>query len=450
MIKDIFDLLPISKIRVWKEFLVPKAHRVVEFFAAQGIAVAARLFYGFLCIRLLPIPEYAKFAVVFGFLGTLVVLTDIWFTGTLLPLVGERTGDRQLIADYVASIRQLVHRLYLLMALATIVLFPLLVRSQHWNWPVVAAMVVILLVASWCDRVSGAYGAVLIVCRERGAWYRVQIIAGLSALALLGVAWALHGLSAFSTILISVACNTFIAVAYYFRARSVLGVEGHSSKEKRREIIHLGLPNMPSVIFYAFQGQIALLLITLYGHTTAVASVGALGRLSQIFALLGYMNPLFIEPYFARLPNFKLKRNYIGLMVVAGIFCLFMTGLAKWFPQIFLWILGHKYSGLRFEVLLTIAGRAIAYFSGILWLVHWTRRFVYWWNGAMVIALTIAVQALFIWKVDLSTVRAVLILNLAVAGVGLLVNLLTGIYGFIRGPRKTTDLAMATAESDGV
>ena len=276
----------------WRTFLVPKVHRVIEFLTTQGIAVTARLIYGFLCVRLLPIPEYAKFTVVFGFLGTLVLLTDIWFSGTLLPLVGRRTDDRQLIADYVASIRQLVHWLYLLTAPATIVFYPLLVRNQHWGWPVVAAMVAILLVASWCDRVSGAYGAVLIVCRDRGAWYRVQIIASLSCLALLGVVWALGGLNAFSAILISVVCNIYIALSYFFRARSVLGVAGHPSKEKQKEIIHLGLPNMPTVIFYAFQGQISLLLITWFGHTAALASVGALGRLGQIFVLLGYMNPL--------------------------------------------------------------------------------------------------------------------------------------------------------------
>lgn len=66
----------------------------------------------------------------------------------------------------------------------------------------------------------------------------------------------------------------------------------------------------------------------------------------------------------------------------------------------------------------------------------------------MTIVLTVAVQALFIWKMDLSTVRAVLILNLATVGVGLLVNALTGIYGFIRGPRKTAGLAVAAVGND--
>ena len=148
--------------------------------------MTARLFYGFLCVRLLPIPEYAKFVVVFGFSGTLALFMDIGFSGSLLPLVGEHIDDRQLIADYVASIRQLAHRSYLVVAPAAALAFPLLVHKQRWSRQVVAAMVAILLVVSWFDRVSGVYGAVLILRRDRWVWYRAQVIASFGALALLG------------------------------------------------------------------------------------------------------------------------------------------------------------------------------------------------------------------------------------------------------------------------
>ena len=50
----------------WKTYLVPKLHRFAEFFVSQGITTAGNLVYGFLCVRLLPIPAYAEFAVVFG------------------------------------------------------------------------------------------------------------------------------------------------------------------------------------------------------------------------------------------------------------------------------------------------------------------------------------------------------------------------------------------------
>jgi O-antigen/teichoic acid export membrane protein len=440
-----FSLQKMDKLHHWWQVLVPKLHRVVEFLTTQGIAMAARLFYGFLCVRLLPIAEYAKFVVVFGFLGTITLLMDISLSGALLPLVGEHIDDRQLIADYVASLRQLVHRLYLVIAPAAVICYPLLVRKQQWSGVVVATMLAVLLVAAWFDRIAGTYGAVLIVRRDRAFWYRVQVISSLSALVLLGVFWYFHIFTALSAILISVAANFYISVAYYFRAQSLLVVRGCPSKEKRNAIIHLSLPSIPGVIFYAFQGEVSLILITLFGHTSAVASVGALSRLAQMFILLGQMSPLLIEPYFARLPEARLKRSYVGALILQVMFCLFAVGLARYFPGLFLWVLGHKYSGLRYEVLLMITGSSLGYLSGVLWMIHAARKFVYWWNGIAAISLIIAVQAMFIWKVDLSTVRAVLTLNMVTAAVGLLVNLATGIFGFAFGPRKIRVLATVHA-----
>src|SRR6185437_17015775 len=177
------------------------------------------------------------------------------------------------------------------------------VRRQQWPWTVVAGMVAILLVAGWCARISGAYGAVLIVRRDRFAWYRMQMISSLGTLFLLGIIWSVHWLNAFSAILINVVGIVFISTAYYIRAGRLLGVKGRPSKEKRQEIVHLAMPTMPGAIFYAFQGQISILLITLFGHTTAVAGLGALNRLSRVFVLFAQMSPLLIEPYFARLPR---------------------------------------------------------------------------------------------------------------------------------------------------
>jgi O-antigen/teichoic acid export membrane protein len=431
-----------------KTFLASKLRRIIEFLTSQGITMAGNLFYGFLCVRLLPISEYAKFAVVFAVLGTISVLMDISFSSALLPLIGERTNDRQLIADYVASLRQLAHWLFLVMAPITVIAYPLFVWRQHWNWPVVAAMVVMLLVASWCARVSGAYAAVLIVRRDRKHWYRAQMISSLGSLALLVVFWAAHALNAFSAILLNVAGIVFVALFYFFRARRLLGVIGKPSRQMRKAIIHLSLPSIPNVVFYALQGQVSILLITLFGHANEVASVGALGRLAQIFVLFGQMTPLLIEPYFASLPAARLKRSYLGLLAAEGVFCLVVIGLARAFPGLFLWILGHNYRGLGYEVFLMMAGSSIAYLCGVLWVVHNARRFVYWWNGVTFIILTLAVQTYFICKVDLSTVRSILIMNLCTGLAGLGVALFTGIYGFVQGPRRIADAPPVAAGID--
>ena len=422
--------------QAWRAFLIPKLHRVAEFLVAQGITLAGNLLYGLLCVRLLPLAGYAKFAVVFAYLGSLVVLMDIGISSSLVPLVGNRVDDRQLIADYVASLRQLAHRLFAMMAPATAVVFPFLVRKQAWGWPVVSAMVAILVVAAWCARVSAAYGAVLILRRDRKRYYRAQMTTSLGTLSLLVGLWALHWLNAWTAILLNVAGIVYVSQVYFFRARNLLGVHGNPSKQKREAILRLIMPNIPNVLFYAVQGQISLMLITIFGRTAGVASVGALGRLAQIFVLLAQMNPLLIEPYFAKLARARLKSTYLGTLALVGTLSFGAVGLARAFPELFLWVLGPKYSNLRFEVVLVIAAGAIRHVSGLMWIIHCSRRFVYWWNNVMTIVLTILVQVVFLWKTDLGTVRSVLIFNIASALAGLLVNALCGVYGFRQGPRQ--------------
>ncbi len=441
-----------SRLQSWKAFLAPKLRRVAELLVSQGIALAGKLFYGLLCVRLLPIPYYAKYAVVFSVLGSVTLLMDVGVSAALLPLIGERIGDLGLIADYVATIRQIAHWLFFLVAPLTIVVFPLLVRHQHWSWQVVAGMIAILLVASWCARVIGTYGAVLIVRRDRGAWYRAQLISSLGGLALLSVVWALHCLNAFSAILINVAGNVYVSQAYFFRARRLLNTPGHPSKTKRKALVHLTLPNMPGVIFYAFQGQISLLLITLFGRTSGVASVGALTRLGQIFVLAVPMNMLLIEPYFAKLPQAKLKHYYLGAMATLGGIGGSVVLLAALFPRPFLWVLGPKYAGLHYELLLVMIARSIGLVSGCTWIIHSARKFVYWWSDGVRIALTILVQVIFLWKVDLSSVSGVLMLSVAAAAAAWAVNILTGIYGFARGPRelKASDSQLPPYEVENV
>jgi O-antigen/teichoic acid export membrane protein len=429
-----------TEVNKLKGFLIPKLHQIAQFLMKQGIVMAGNLLYGLLCVRLLPIADYAKFVVVFGIQGTLVVLMDVGISGSLIPLVGERVEDRQLIADYLASLRQLAHWLFAIVAPLTVIAYPFFVRSRGWSWQAVTAMVVILLVSIWFARVGAAYGSVLIIRRDRGNWYRAQMVSSLGTLALLLAFWALHWLNAFSAILINVAGILSIAFTYFLRARQLLGVNGHPSREKRRAIIHLTMPATPGVIFYALQGQISLLLITVFGHTAAVASVGALGRLAQIFTLLLQMNPLLIEPYFARLPRNRLKSNYLGAIAAVGGIGLAFIALAWVFPEAFLWILGPKYAGLHYEVLLVMIGSAFRLVAGLAAAINGSRRFNYWWHNFSTIVLTLAVQGIFLWKSDLGSVQAVLWFGIASSAASMVVNLLCAVYGFVRGPRRIDGL----------
>ena len=419
-----------------KSFFLPKLRKVSQFLVNQGFTTAGNLLYGLLCVRLLPISDYAKFAVIFGIQGTLTMLMDVGVSGTLVPLVGDRIYDRQLIADYLASLRQIVHRLYGLVAVVTIAVFPWFVRNRHWGWRTVAAMIVIVLASSWFVRVTGSYGTILILLRDRTSWYRAQMVSSFGTLGLLLLVWAFHYLNAFTAILINVAGVLSVAVTYFYRARHLLGTEGTPTPEKRKAVLQLSLPVAPGAIFYAMQGQISLLLITIFGRTAAVASVGALGRMAQVFSLLGQMNILLVEPHFAKLPVNRLKTHYLIAVAAAALGGIAFISLAAVFPQLFLWILGPKYAGLHVELLLVIINGALGLVSGGMYMINNSRRFVYWWQNATIILCTLAVQAMFLWKSDLQTVRSVLYFAIVSTSVIFVVQVISAFYGFARGPRR--------------
>ena len=418
-------------------FLGPKFRQVLHFLTKQGLAMGGNLLYGLLCVRMLPVPDYAKFAVLFGYMGSLTVLLDIGVVSTLAPLVGEQVENRQLMADYVASVRRIALRLYFIAAPLAAGIFVALVYRQHWGALVVSQMIAVLVVTAWFARVSSTYGVVLTLRRDRSSYYRAQMIGSLGSLSLLTICWLLHWLNIYVCILLNVAQILFIAITYYRRALHLLGVKGIASRLYEKAIIRLALPNLPSTIFYAIQGQIILMLITVFGHSvSSVASVGALSRLGQIFLLFSQMNPILVEPFFARLQSSRLKRIYFSSAAAIAAVSTLATLAGFIFPEVFLWILGPHYSNLRIEVGLAIAGSSIRYINGFLWVIHSSRRFVYWWSNLTSIILTILVQAVFIWKFDLSTVRSVLIFNIASAVCGTVVSIACGIYGFTYGPQK--------------
>ena len=429
------------------QLLVACLRTVLQFLAAQGLTMFGSLLYGILCVRLLPTAEYAKFVVLFGVQATMVILMDVNFSGTLIPLVGERTEDRKFIADYVATLRRLADWLFAFVGVIALFAFPWLVRNRGWDRRTEWEMIAILLVACWFLRVSGAYGAVLILLRDRTSWYRGQMISSFGTLALLLILVSLHRLNGLTAILLNVLGMVFVGTFYFLRARTLLGVKGKPSAEKRRSIIRLALPNVPQAIFFAMQGQIALFLIAIFGHTASVASVGALGRLGQLFALLMQMNPLITSPYFAQLPRQRLAKSYTIALLIAGSATLFLGVLASRVPGLFLWVLGPKYHDLRTEVVLVIAAGGVACFGDTLWTIHSARRFVYWTNNFLNIVCILAVQILFIRHADLSRVRSVLWLNLATNIVSTLINALTGVYGLLKGPRIVDDAPLVPVEA---
>ena len=412
-----------------------KFRHLGEFFIAQTIVQALTLTSGFLFVRLLSLQDYAQYSVVYGAMSSASVLTDIGISGTLVSLVGVRVANFQLIADYVQTIRRLRRMLFIALAPVTAIAFPVVIAKQHWSSSVVMEMLLCLLTGVWFNAVSSSYGAALILRGDRKCYYKVQAVGAITRLLLLTILSLTHYLNAVTGVGTGVLLSIFVGTRFYLRSRALLSVRGTTNSQLTRQVIHLALPNVPTAVFYALQGQLSVFLITIFGHSNGIAGVGALSRLGQLFIFFSQMNPLLIEPYFAKLPADKFKSNYLIALAIGVTIIVFAITVSLLWPQLLLCLLGGKYRDLKQEVVWTVAGSAVSYVSGVLWIIHLAKRFVFWWTSGLTIVTTIAIQVAFALKSDLSTVKGVVLLGFTTSLAAIVVNILAGLTGIVKGPR---------------
>jgi O-antigen/teichoic acid export membrane protein len=165
---------------------------------------------------------------------------------------------------------------------------------------------------------------------------------------------------------------------------------------------------LPNVIYMSLWSQLSIWLISICGDTDAVAWLGALGRLGQLFVVFSTFAAVVFIPRFARLPTQRtllLKRYWqtLILTISAGTAC---VGLVALFPQAALWILGNQYRGLIDEVVLQAICSLIWFIVGIAYNLSASRGMVI--RPEVNIPLQILGQACLIALMNLHTVKGIL------------------------------------------
>src|SRR5207237_1092925 len=145
---------------------------------------------------------------------------------------------------------------------------------------------------------------------------------------------------------------------FLLRAHAAKGVDlkANENADDRREIVRLIKKLAANSLFYCFQGQITVFLISFFGrHAASVAEVGALGRLAMIFTVLMNLLTNIFVPAFARC-HYKRKLHWLYAAIVGGVvlFSLAVLAGAAFFPGEFLFVLVNLISPLP-SLLLNLA-----------------------------------------------------------------------------------------------
>ena len=223
------------------------------------------------------------------------------------------------------------------------------------------------------------------------------------------------------------------ALLYRSSARPYLNEPQSPDPETSRTIRKYIGPLIPGMVFYAFQGQIQVFLISVFGQNQSIAEVTALGRLGQLFMFLSSFNATILAPYIARAPIAQLALRYTQAISLTAVIAALLCAAAFLFPAIFLWLLGPKYHGLRIELFLSLIAASLSFINATLYTFNNARHWVYHWTGIASVTGMLIIQTILVATMDLSTTLNVMLFSIATAAYPIFIFSATAFHGY----RKT-------------
>jgi hypothetical protein len=336
-----------ARLRIW-------FRRAAQLIAGQSVVQALALGTGLLLVRWMTKQQYAEYTLAASGLAMLNVITDLGLSSAVLGIGGQWRGDSISLAGLIHSALHYRRRLLYGIAPALFIALPW-IFARH-GWPLSTAIVLALLVfvASWLQAGAVIYGTILKLEFAIAPLQFIDAIGGairLGAVLLLGMG----RITALNAVVINLLGSAWQFAGNRARASAHLGRGVRSGPREQQAIWDFTRPLVAANLFYAAQGQLTIWLTGIFAPVTAIAEVGALGRLGQVTLLMNTSVALLVQPYLARLPikgPYRIRLLQITMLQGAAAVALVLSGLC--WPQLWLRILGSHYQALEHEVMLAI------------------------------------------------------------------------------------------------
>lgn len=404
---------------------------MLEFAAVQAGVQFLSAVSGVLIVRSLSKSEYAIFAIANSMQSACNILADLGISIGVRSIGGRVWNDRVRLGSLLnTALRLRRHFAFVSLGVCVPTAVWMLWKNGASAWAI-AALCGIIIAATIPLLASSIYG---VVAQFHGEYRRIQKLDFGNAIlrcALIG-GLALTRLSAVTAALVGVAAN-WIQLKF-LRPWAAMHADPSAppNAEDRSELIRLSWKSMPNAVFFCFQGQVTLLILTWIGNPTAVADVTALGRLSALLTVFSAAFCMVLAPRFARCQDAtRLPRLYLLLVGSTVGVLASLTFLAWLFPKPLLWLLGAKYATLEAECAWVVAAGCIGQLSGVLWSLNSSKAWIRFQSPLFIPAILVCqiVAALFL---DLRNFHDVLIFNLVSAAAPIPVYIADSLFGFRR------------------
>lgn len=152
----------------------------------QGAVQILTVVFGLLIVRLLSVDSFAQFSLALGFQTTLGSLMDLGYAGTIVPLVGERFADPEVVGAYVSAAKHHRDRIFLLPTFPTAGCLWLMGRKHHWTFHTQFFLLFSILIQLYFSCRTSYYSALLMLRRDLRRLYRPQVLSAVLRCAMTG------------------------------------------------------------------------------------------------------------------------------------------------------------------------------------------------------------------------------------------------------------------------
>lgn len=403
-----------------------------DFAAGQIVTQLLTMLAGFVALRTMSVGDFAQYSLAFGFTAVLGSFVDAGFTRSIVALVGERTGDSELIARYVAVARRKRNLAAAILAPFAATLFMVLSEDRGWSLATRLLLVAGILASVWLQGSIAMYATPLLIRSDLRRFYASQSSGSAGRLAGFGIAALLGLLTPVIAIGLNLAYFGFLGSR--LRSASLRHVPDRqgADPELSAEMNAYLRPLWPSIVFFAVQSQIAIFVVAAFASTRTVGEVAALGRIAALFVILWAVNGVLVEPFVARTPRTLLVRRYVSVLGLAVLGGLLLSVAAALEPRPILWLLGGRYDHLGEEAALTVLSASVNFVALVLWTMNNARRWVFGWQTALYIMLTLTAQVACLLVLDLSTTRDAVLFGVWTNVALLVAHAIGGWYGLRR------------------
>lgn len=371
----------------------------------QAMSFAA----GVLLVRVLPKAEYAYFTIANTMQQTMNLLADNGVSSGLTAIGGRVWDDRSRFGQLLATAMRL-RRVLAVAAIVTVTPLLAWMLTEAGAKPIYTSLI--------CGAVLlGLYfqltiGVLIVAPRLHLEVNRVQHLnfwSSVLRLALIVGAYLMFPLNA--VVALFAAAVSFGMQEWLLRRWRPRYAEtgAPTNAGDQKEILSIVKNQAPNAIYYCIQSQLMVWLISIFGSTHSVAEVGALGRLSMIFVVMGSVMMNVVLPRFARVQDPQtLWRRYWQIVGASFALDASLLFVAAFFPEALLWILGPKYAHLQAELFLMILGTVLASVLGTMYSLNCTKGWIV--SPWLLIPIGVTTELILIFTLDLSKVRGVLLL----------------------------------------